>query len=61
MPIPIFHFSISGNALAWYGGVLSTITATAQVLTHLRDRAQIKIRARHNMETMVTPTQMAKR
>jgi len=55
MPIPTFHLSISGSVLAFYGAVLSTITATAQVIAHLRDRAHIKIRVQPNMETMGDP------
>jgi hypothetical protein len=55
MPIPTFHFSISGSVLALYGAVLSTITATAQVIAHYRDRAKIKIRVQPNMETVGDP------
>ncbi|HKV79937.1 MAG TPA: hypothetical protein VJP02_17440 [Candidatus Sulfotelmatobacter sp.] len=55
MPIPTFHFSISGSVLALYGAVLSTITATAQFFVHYRDRANIKIRVQPNMETMGDP------
>jgi hypothetical protein len=43
------HSSFCPNARS--GRILSTITATAQVLAHLRDGAQIKIRVSRNMET----------
>jgi hypothetical protein len=55
MPIPTFHFSISGSVLALYGAILSTITATAQIVAHYRDRANITIRVSPNMETMGDP------
>ena len=55
MPFPTFHFSISGSVLALYGAVLSTITATAQIIAHYRDRANIKIRVQTDMETMGDP------
>jgi hypothetical protein len=55
MPFPTFHFSISGSVLALYGAVLSTITATAQIMAHYRDRANIKIRVQPDMETMGDP------
>ena len=55
MTLPTFHFSISGTVLALYGAVLSTITAVAQILAHMRDRANIKIKVRQNMETRGDP------
>jgi hypothetical protein len=55
MPASTFHFSVSGSVLALYGAVLSTITATAQLIAHYRDRANIKIRVQHDMETMGDP------
>jgi len=55
MPFPTFHFSISGSVLALYGAILSTITATAQIMAHYRDRASIKIRVQTDMETMGDP------
>jgi hypothetical protein len=56
MSIPTIHFSISGTVLALYGAILSTITATAQIIAHYRERAKIKIRVSRNMETMGAPS-----
>jgi hypothetical protein len=55
MPVPTFHLSISGSVVALYGAVLSTITATAQIIAHMRDRAHIKIRIQTNMEIYGDP------
>lgn len=55
MSIPTFHFSVSGSVLALYGAVLSTITATAQIIAHLRDRASIRIRVQKDMQTVGDP------
>jgi hypothetical protein len=55
MSIPTFHLSVSGSVLALYGAILSTVTATAQIMAHYRDRANIKIRVQPNMETMGDP------
>jgi hypothetical protein len=55
MSVPTFHFSISGSVLALYGAILSTITAAAQIVGHVRDRARIKIRVQLNMEIIGDP------
>ena len=55
MPIPDFHLSISGSLLALYGAVLSTITATAQIIAHMRDRAKITVTVRPNMRIYGDP------
>jgi hypothetical protein len=52
MPIPTFHITISGSVVAAYAAVLSTLTATAQIVQFLRDRADVKIRVRRNMVTV---------
>jgi hypothetical protein len=45
------HITISGNIVAFYGAILATVTACAQVLAFLRDRTRIKISVRPNMQT----------
>jgi hypothetical protein len=45
MPIPSITIHISGNMLAVYGAILSTITGAIH-----KDRAHLKIRVQHNME-----------
>src|SRR5258708_6534100 len=50
MPIPTFNIHISGSILAAYGAILSTITGSAQILSHLRDRAHLRIYVQHDME-----------
>lgn len=49
MPSPTINLPISGTAIAIYGAVLSTITAAVQIITHLKDRAKLKIDVQHNM------------
>ena len=50
-----FHISISGSVLALYGATLSTITATAQVVWFMRDRARVKVTYQRNMELVGHP------
>jgi len=45
-----FHISITSSTVALYGAVLSSITATAQVISFLRDRARVKVTYQRNME-----------
>lgn len=51
----IFHIEITGSTVAFYGAVLSTITATAQVISFLRDRARVKVTYQRNMELVGHP------
>jgi len=51
MLIPSITIHISGTVVAVYGAILSTITATAQVVTHFKDRVRLRVRVRHNMIT----------
>jgi hypothetical protein len=37
--------------LAIYGAILSTLTATVQVINHLRDRARVRLTMRKNMRS----------
>jgi len=55
MPIPTFNIHITGNALAAYGAILSTITASAQILSFLRDRAHLRIYIQHDREIVGDP------
>jgi hypothetical protein len=55
MPIPTIIIHISGNVLAVYGSILSTITAAVQVVTHFKDRVHVRIHAQHNMEMVGDP------
>jgi len=55
MPIPTFNIHITGNALAAYGAVLSTITAAVQVVSHLKDRVNLGIRVLHDREIVNAP------
>jgi len=48
---PTLHINVSGSAIAWYGAVLSTITAIVQVMNHFRDRAKVVLEVRKNMRT----------
>jgi hypothetical protein len=50
-----FHISISGSMLALYGAVLSTLTATAQIISFFRDRANVKVTYQRNMELVGHP------
>lgn len=50
MIAPTFNISISGSVLALYGAVLSTLTATAQIISFFRDRANVKVTYKRNME-----------
>jgi hypothetical protein len=50
MLIPTFNINISGNVLAAYGAILSTVTASAQILSYLRDKARLHIAVQHDME-----------
>lgn len=45
----IFHISVSGTVLAIYGAVLSTTTAVVQVVSFVRDKANIKVTYKRNM------------
>jgi hypothetical protein len=49
------NITISGNIVAFYGAILATVTACAQVLAFLRDRTRIKISVRPNMQKMDNP------
>jgi hypothetical protein len=49
MPMPTFNISISGSVLALYGAVLSTLTAAAQIVSFLRDRAKVKVTYQRHM------------
>jgi len=53
--IPTFQISISGSVLALYGALLSTLTATAQVFSFLRDRANVKVTYLRNRELVGHP------
>jgi hypothetical protein len=55
MTLPTFHITISGTVLALYGAVLSTITAAAQILAHIRDKAKIQIQVNRNMRIIESP------
>lgn len=55
MSIPTVNLYISGNVLAVYGAILSSITAAVQVVTHFKDRVHIRVRVQHNMETINDP------
>ena len=55
MFIPTITIHISGNVVAVYGAILSTITAAVQVVTHFKDRVRLLIRMQHNMETVNDP------
>jgi hypothetical protein len=55
MPIPTITLHISGNILAVYGAILSTLTGAVQVVTHFKDRVHLLIRMQHNMETVNDP------
>ena len=55
MPIPTFNIHISGNILAAYGAILSTITASVQIISHLKDRANLRIFVQHDMEMIGSP------
>jgi hypothetical protein len=49
MPMPTFNISISGSVLALYGAVLATVTATAQIVSFLRDRANVRVTYQRHM------------
>jgi len=53
MSIPTF--SINGNVVALYGAVLATLTATAQIISFFRDRADVKVTYQRNMELIGHP------
>jgi hypothetical protein len=53
--MPTFNISISGSMLALYGAVLSTLTASAQIISFLRDRANVKVTYTRNMEMLGHP------
>lgn len=53
--MPTFNISISGSVLALYGAVLATITATAQIISFLRDRANVKVTYKRNMTIVGHP------
>ncbi|MFZ0481601.1 MAG: hypothetical protein WAL71_20845 [Terriglobales bacterium] len=55
MSVPTFHVSISGNVVALYAAVLSTITAAVQIMNFLRDRREIKISVSHRMKMYGDP------
>jgi hypothetical protein len=55
MPMPTLNLHISGNVLAGYGAVLSTITAAVQVVSHFKDRVNLGIQVQHNMEIVGDP------
>ena len=55
MLLPALTVHISGSVLAVYGAILSTITATVQVVTHFKDRVHLKIRVQHNMQILNDP------
>jgi hypothetical protein len=46
------HINISGSMLAFYGAVVSTCTAAAQIITFLRDRVRVKIVVQRNMHVI---------
>jgi hypothetical protein len=43
-------------SLALYGAVLSTLTATAQIVSFLRDRANVKVTYQRDMEMIGDPS-----
>jgi hypothetical protein len=49
------HIEITGSTVALYGAVLATITATAQVISFLRDRTSVKVTYQRNMEVIGHP------
>src|SRR6266446_5817152 len=49
MSLPTFRLNISGNLLALYGAVLSTVTALVQIMNHFRDRVKVVLKQRRNM------------
>ena len=56
MRIPTtFHLSVSGSVLALYGAVLSTVTASAQIVSFVRDRANVKVTYKRDMEIVGHP------
>jgi len=55
MALPNITIHVSGTAIAIYGAVLSTITGAAQIITHFRDRAHLRIRVQPNMQIMGDP------
>jgi hypothetical protein len=50
MDAPTFHIDISGSVVAAYAAVVSTMTGFIQLSNFLRDRARIKLTARHKMK-----------
>jgi hypothetical protein len=52
---PTFHISISGNVVAGYAAVLSTVTGAFQLRNYYLDRARIKVTAQPNMQIYGDP------
>jgi hypothetical protein len=52
---PTFHITISGTVLALYGAVLATATAVVQVVSFIRDRVNVKVTYKRNMELVGHP------
>jgi hypothetical protein len=51
------YIAILGLMVAAYGAILSTINSAVQLLAHRRDRADIVLKVRRNMSTLVeSPT-----
>jgi hypothetical protein len=50
MVLPTIHIDISGTAVAFYGAVLATITATVQIANFLRDRMRLKVEVLFNRQ-----------
>lgn len=55
MPVPTFHINISGSVVSAYAAVVATATGAVQLFNFLRDRARVKVSARHDMRIMGDP------
>jgi len=55
MPFPTISINISGNVIAAYAAVVSTITGVVQFFNYRRDRARVKVSVGHRMQIMGDP------